>query len=267
LIKSGVGLTGLLPEATGLAPEVTTAALLASYFACKHALGEKKALVKWGVLAALPVIAVTRMGMIASALTLPLTLGPIPVWKRITLLAVIGMLGVAVFHTERIQEKMFYSGEGTVFDMRRDNPDFNTSGRGFIQEAMEWRLEESPWFGFGANASEQFVSELTEGLKHPHNDWLRIEFDYGRVGLLIFVFCLGLQVIHALMAARTSGGATKLFLLTGAGAFVPFCQFMLTDNVILYAPFFGNLHFLMLGLGYAAARSGQDATRRAGVPQ
>jgi hypothetical protein len=33
---------------------------------------------------------------------------------------------------------------------------------------------------------------------------------------------------------------------------------MFTDNIILYAAFFGNLQFTILGLGYAAVRTQQE---------
>ena len=34
--------------------------------------------------------------------------------------------------------------------------------------------------------------------------------------------------------------------------------YMYTDNISIYASFFGNLHFLMLGLGYAALRTANE---------
>jgi hypothetical protein len=40
----------------------------------------------------------------------------------------------------------------------------------------------------------------------------------------------------------------------GLGAFIPMALFMFSDNVILYAAWFGNLHFALLGLGYASLK-------------
>jgi hypothetical protein len=39
-----------------------------------------------------------------------------------------------------------------------------------------------------------------------------------------------------------------------ASAFVPYSLIMLTDNVILYVQFFGNLHFTLIGIIYGALR-------------
>lgn len=260
LINSGLVFTGALPEVTGLAPQATTAAVLGTFFAAKYALGSKSAVIKWTLIAFVPVIALTRTGILATGLTLPLTFGPLAWWKRIVIVICAAIFGLLIFNTERVQNKMFYSGQGTIFDIRYDNPDFQTSGRGFIQEKMEKELEESPWFGYGANASEEFVSDYTEGLKHPHNDYLRLAFDYGYFGMFVFLACMVLQMLHALRAAHRTTGAARLFLIAGAGAFVPFAIFMKTDNIVLYAAFFGNLHFMLLGCGYAALSSSRSET-------
>jgi O-antigen ligase len=194
-----------------------------------------------------------------------LTFAPLPLWKRIAILIGVAILAFLVFNTERVQNKMFYSGEGTVFDLSLDNPDFKTSGRTFIREAMQEEIKDSPWFGHGANASEEFVVELTGGLTHPHDDYLRLAFDYGYVGTLVFIGCLILQTLHALRAGYRGAGAAHLFLIAGAGAFIPFALFMATDNIILYAAFFGNLHFMILGAGYAALANEDRLPDPAGI--
>lgn len=263
LLHSGLALTGVLPEVTGLAPESTTASLFAAFFAAKYALGGRLAVVKWILFAAVPVIAVTRTAVVAAGLTLPLTFAPFPRWKRIVTLIVIAALGLLVFHSERIQKKMFYSGEGTIFDVTWDNPDLRTSGRLGIEELMTEAIKDLPWFGHGSNASEELISDIFGGLTHPHNDWLRLTYEYGYVGMLIFLGTLMFQTAHAVRAGYRSVGVERLFLLAGAGAFIPFAVFMRTDNIILYAAFFGNMHYMILGAGYAAAANEEGALRSA----
>ncbi len=266
LVNSGLAATGVLPEVTGLAPQATTAALFGAFFAAEYALGKKGAAIKWLLFATVPVIAVTRTGIAAMGLTLPLTCAPLPAWKRIAILLGVAFLGFVVFNTERVQTKMFYSGEGTIWDLTWDNPDLRTTGRKAIQEAMERGIEDSPWFGHGANASEQFVLDRTDDqLTHPHDDYLRLAFDYGYVGALVFLVCMILQLLHALRAGYRSAGAARLFLIAGAGAFFPFAMFMATDNIILYAAFFGNLQFMMLGAGYAASVNEDELVPSAGL--
>lgn len=264
LLKSGMAFTGVLPQVTGLAGESITASLLAVVFAAQYAMGRKAGLLWWMAMAVIPVVAVTRTAIVVVGLSLPLTFAPLDARKRAISLAIICIVGFSLFYTERVQNKMFFSGEGTIADISRDNPDFQTSGRNTMIDAMEAEIERSPspWWGFGANASEEFVSELTEGLKHPHNDWLRIVYDYGYFGVLVFALSLVFQSWHALRRAFTASGEKCLLYYAGASSFVSFALFMFTDNIILYAAFFGNLQFAILGMAYGSD-AGQSNDLRA----
>lgn len=252
--KTGILLTGTLPEITGLAPEVITGSILAAYFGARYAYGDQKALMYWLSLAALPVIALTRTAVVATGISLPLTFAPLKVKKRIIVATVIVILGISVFYTERFQKKMFFSGEGRISDVSLANPDFRTTGRLTMWDVMTPRIAESPYFGYGANATEPFVSILTGGLTHPHNDWLRFLYDYGYVGTILFGLTLIAQLAHILRLAKKTNAELKSLFYTGATSFILLALFMITDNIILYAAFFGNLQFTILGLAYAAQR-------------
>ena len=252
IFKSGIGLTGTLPMRTGLAAEVMTGALLCTLLAGGYAYGRKNELLWWVALATIPVISVTRMGMIATSISLPMTLAPMNIIKRGLFVMVILFIAFNLFFTERIQEKMFYSGRGTFQDVRWDNPDFATSGRNVMWEKMQYEIKKQPWFGHGANESEYFVRKITGVLTHPHNDWLRLQFDYGYIGMAIFGLCLLMQLIHCLRYAMSSAGNTKLLFHAGASSIVIFALIMFTDNIILYAAFFGNFQFTIIGIAYAA---------------
>jgi O-antigen ligase len=252
IFKSGISLTGMLPKHTGLAAEVMTGALICALLAGGYAYGRKHELGWWFALATIPIISVTRMGMIATSASLPMTLAPMNIVKRGLFVLIILFIGFNLFFTERIQNKMFYSGRGTIQDVKWDNPDFATSGRKVIWELMQREIKRQPWFGHGANASESFVSKIIPGLSHPHNDWLRLQFDYGYIGTVLFGLCLLIQLIHALLFARRSTGNTKLLFQAGASSIVIFVLIMFTDNIILYVAFFGNLQFTILGLAYAS---------------
>lgn len=254
LVNTGLAVTGRLPGATNLAAQAITACLLAVYFAAEFANGNRQALKWWAGLAVVPVIALTRTAIVACAVTLPGTLGRLRLRKRVLMVALIlaGML--AVFYTPRVQEKMFYSGHGSVRDLSMDNPDLQTSGRKALWEAMEQQIRYKPWFGYGANASEDFVANVTGGLTHPHNDWLRLRYDYGYVGTGIFIFSLLAQVLHLLRSARRATGDVRLLLYASVSSFLPFVLIMFTDNIILYCAFFGNLQFALMGMAYSALK-------------
>ena len=262
VVNTGILATGDLPESTGLAAPVMTSALLCTVFAATYALGRKRDLRWWGALALIPIVAVTRMGILATGLTFPLTFAPLRLKARLLVLGAMLAAGLALFQTERIQRKMFMSGSGTLEEIARDNPDFAMNGRRGIWDAMEAEIAYEPWFGHGANASEPFVSALTNGLTHPHNDWLRLAYDYGYVGTGLFALTLLAQGIHLLLTARRAPAASRsLFYAGGSSVFVLVPLFMLTDNIVLYAAFFGNLQFTILGLAYAANATARAARR------
>lgn len=252
VLKAGILLTGVLPGATGLSGEVMTASLLCTLFVSKYILENNKYLYWWAVLAAIPVIALTRMGMLATALTMPLTLAPMKFAKRLIILCIVILIAIPVFYSERTQKKMFYSGQGTFSDVKFDNPDFQTTGRKGMWHALSVGINKKPWFGHGANASEEFIKRLTGGLVHPHNDWLRLRYDYGYFGTLIFGICMAMQVLHILKRVRYATGKTRILMYAGASSFIIFTLFMFTDNIILYISFFGNIQFTILGLAYAS---------------
>lgn len=276
-VSTGLLSAGRLNYVTGFASGSITASLLAAWYAARYAGGDLRALAYWAALALVPVLANTRTGMVAVALTLPLTLAPLSVKKRMIAVALLLVAGLLVFQSERIQSKMFFSGQGTVADAvsgvvdmfsgeRVASGDFVTTGRKSMNDALVAGLDRAYWFGHGANTTEA-ISLAIAGVTHPHNDWLRVRYEYGILGTLLFALTLLAQMGHALRRARRlrSSGAA-IFLYVGAGAFVPMAIFMFSDNVMLYAAWFGNLQFAMLGLGYAAVRSAQRDGRQGAAP-
>lgn len=276
-VTTGLLVAGQLYGASGFAAGSITASLLAAWFAARYAGGDVRALGYWAVLALVPVLANTRTGMVAVALTLPLTLAPLSMKKRLIAVAVLVVAGLLVFQSERIQSKMFFSGQGTLSDAvsgvvdlfsgeKAASGDFVTSGRKSMNDVLVARLDRAYWFGHGANTTEA-ISLAIAGVTHPHNDWLKVRYEYGFLGMLISALTLLAQMHHALRRfrrLRSSGAA--IFLYVGAGAFVPMAIFMFSDNVMLYAAWFGNLQFAMLGLGYAALRSAQRDDRQGAAP-
>ena len=251
VMKTGIIVTGILPYTTGLAPQVMTAMMFGGLFAASYALGRTDDLRWWLVMVALTIVALTRTAIVATALTLPLTFAPLKTAKRVVLLVVLVLVGWGLFHTPRMQGKMFRSGSGEMTDVL--DKDFADNGRFFMWELMKQGIREKAWLGHGAGAGELFVRRITAGqTAYPHNDWLLTLFDYGIVGAASFVVSLLAACVHAVRCARRAEGVTRLLLLAGASAFVPFVMLMYTDNILVYASYFGNLHFAILGLGYGA---------------
>ncbi len=264
--STGLLLIGQFNEVSTFAAGSITASLLAAWYAARYAGGDLRALGYWAMLVVIPVLANTRTGMVAVALTLPLTFAPLSIKKRWFMLAMLILVGLLVFQSERVQSKMFFSGQGTLLDavsgvgnlfsseMDTSN-DFVTSGRKTVAIALISRLNENFWFGHGANTTEAITMSIAD-LAHPHNDWLRVLFEYGMLGVVLFTLTWLAQIRHArirILQLRSSGAAK--FIYAGLGSIIPMALFMSSDNILLYVAWFGNLQFAMLGLGYAAIRT------------
>jgi O-antigen ligase len=250
---TGLLLTGTLPSYGGYAASVMTAALLGAVFATEYAFGRRLSLVWWAMVLLVPLIALTRTGMVASSLTLPFCLAPLRLRTRLISLGAIALGGVILFSTPRMQARMFYSGEGTFSDISLQNRNFATSGRSALWPELVEEIKKEPWLGHGPNASETFVTAARPGLAHPHNDWLRLLFDYGYLGTALFVITLFSQLTHALACARRAPDLCRVLIIGAASSFLALVIFMFTDNIIMYAAFFGNLQFALLGLAYGLA--------------
>lgn len=257
LLKTGILLTGVLPGATGLAAEAIAVTLLCTLFATSHIINRSKSdLILWTLLACIPIIAITRTAIAASLLTFPLSFAPLPLSRRIVALVLIALAGVVVFNTERVQKKMFFSGKGTIQDISKGNEDFATSGRKNTWIKMSDATQYEPWTGYGTGMGETFTYHLTGKNAYPHNDWLLTRYDYGLLGVVTFSACCLLMIGHAVLQLRQHpDDSTRILLLAGAAGFIPFALMMTTDNIMVYASYFGNLHFIILGLAYGALRA------------
>lgn len=256
-LKTGVLLTGRLPVVTGLAAEAIAITLLCTLFVTNYIIiRSKKDLLLWALLAFVPVIALTRMAIAAALLTFPLSFAPLPLMRRIGAVIVIVLAGAAIFNSERVQNKMFYSGRGSFRDIGIGNKDFATSGRSYVFERMAPAVAEELWVGHGTGMAETFTYKITGKTAYPHNDWLLTMYDYGLLGTVVFIICCLSGIVHVLRQLRfCQNNETRILLLTGAAAYVPFALLMFTDNIMVYASYFGNLHFCILGLVYASLRA------------
>jgi hypothetical protein len=172
VVLTGLLITGVLPGTTGFAPQAITTLLFSALFIANYSYGNVRDIFWYLGAASIPIIALTRGPMIITGLSLPFSFSPIKLQMRMLLLAIVTIAGIALFFSPRVQQKFFYSGEGTIEDLQ-DEKKVSTSGRRRMAEHLVIEIARKPIFGHGANASEQFIANLTGGITHPHNDWLR----------------------------------------------------------------------------------------------
>lgn len=212
------------------------------------------------LMAVLPLMALTRTVMAVVLLAAPLSLAPMKLVRRFTIIGLFVAIGIGLFYLPQVQQKMFYSGQGELSDISLDNPDFATSGRSFMWKVVGASADSSPWFGHGTGTAESITYGIA-GLAYPHNDWLLTYHDYGLVGVVIFLLCnLGMLSHCYISSQKTQNQTIRLFFLAGASSFIPFMLVMFTDNIMVYASFFGNLQYLIIGLAYGALQYQRENT-------
>lgn len=243
---------------SGFAATNMTFLLLCVFFANRYLMfNEKKDLQLWLILSFIPLLSITRMVIANILLTFPLAFSPMSFARRLIFLLVIAVAGVGIFQLPQVQQKMFYSGQGKLSDIGRSE-DFATSGRFFMWEMLYSKAQDEHWTGHGTGSAESLIYS-TRGLAYPHNDWLLTYFDYGALGVVIYALSILLAILHGFRAQRkTQDKNIRLLFFAGISAFIPYMIVMITDNIMVYASFFGMLHYTFLGLGYGALRAEQE---------
>lgn len=238
---------------TGLAAQVMTACILAIVFITRF-LAMKMVRDLWGYLmmVVLSIISVTRTVIAVMLLMVPLTFVPLGLLRRLGILIMGLLVAIWTFYLPQIQRKMFFSGHGDITSLSFDNPDLATSGRSYMWRVLYAIANQRPWFGHGTGSAETLTYAFTP-VGYPHNDWLLTYVDYGVIGVLVFLMSNAAMMIHCYLSSKkTKNQITRIFFLAGASSFIPFMVIMFTDNIMVYASFFGNIQYLIIGLAYGA---------------
>lgn len=135
-----------------------------------------------------------------------------------------------------------------------DSNSVNTmdSGRAFFQKYFTDRAEEGPLWGFGAGSSEkyaQWISEHVTPVGAPHNEYIRVRFDTGKIGLYLFYIGLGGLLIWGLSMGRSISG---YFSMKAVLALTPimFAVSCTNDNTFFY--YYVFTQYLFTFMGFAA---------------
>ena len=253
IIRAPVILTGVLPGYGLMPAEMIGVLLLGACYSAFYACGSFRHIYYYMAMLAMMLVSLTRGPIVAMLSCLPLTPAPLKIRTRITLCLCLVVCSIVLFNTDRIQQRMFFSGHGELSDLYWGNPDLATSGRSAMWDILWEGVQEAPLLGHGWN-SHRVILLLSGLLTYaPHNDWLKITYDMGFVGSGLYFFVMIWQILALVKIANRVDGAHRMLAYGAATAFVPYMLIMLTDNVVLYVQFFGNLHFALAGVVYGAS--------------
>jgi O-antigen ligase len=179
-------------------------------------------------------------------------------WRRAAVLAAIAALGVGLFYTPIFQERFFttegsreYEGRGTLGQVLQG--DFSGSGR-FDVWPLVWQETRDRHLLFGAGAGQigDFADRAFTGKSFatPLNDYLRLLYEYGVVGLALF---LAAVIGHLAVIGRRCRTAPDDWWPRAAFlGFVALLGFAVTENVVIYGVYFLNPLLVLAGASGAA---------------
>lgn len=259
LIRYPMVLVGLLPGHGFMVGQMIGFLLLGACYSAFYACGSLRHLYYYLAMIAITLISLTRGPIVAMLSCLPFTPAPLKMQKRLILCTCLAVCAIVAFNTDRVQHVMFFSGHGEISDLYWGNPDLATSGRSFMWEVLWDGVKASPWFGNGWNSHRVALISAGCPMYLPHNDWLKLTYDMGFIGAGVYMGIMVWQILALIKIARNANGAHRMLTFGAATAFIPYMLIMLTDNVVLYVQFFGNLHFALIGIVYSAIKYGRVA--------
>jgi len=165
------------------------------------------------------------------------------------------VLAVALFYSPVFQEHFFESGQGSIDQIFSGN--FKDYGRFTVWTTVWNQAWTHPVLGGGVGSSFDFVPGLfDEGEeKFVHNDYLRMFFELGLVGIMLFATAVVTQLFSLYQATRWSGGELRTAF---AAAWMALCAMLIscyTDNTISHHLFYMNPMFALIGAAYGVASS------------
>jgi len=220
---------------------------------------DRKMLFYFCGLAIIPVLALTRTGIAMMFAMAIFHFANRNVVSKILIGGVVCCVGLAVFYSPGFQRKMFYSGQGDITSLTLNNEDLNSSGRTRMWMLAESDMKDHPWLGAGSRADLKMLIKYRYKLKELHNDFIAVRYNSGWVGLgcLLFGFVLQFWLLYR-QKSRIEDAYTAVLYYAALTIFIAWLGFMYTDNALKYSPFFGNLHFCLIGIIYSRLATGWD---------
>ena len=151
------------------------------------------------------------------------------------LLGVMGLVGyVAVTQIAVVRERFTVGDQAVQFQ----GTGLNTSGRLRLWSATWHAIPEHPWIGHGPGQAQYFIGRRFVTIDHPHNEYLRLLYDTGWIGLVLW--SLGMLLLLRGCWRRTRKATTPVrrgVHLAGVLAILDFLLGSVTDNLTVGVAF------------------------------
>jgi len=134
----------------------------------------------------------------------------------------------SIFIIESITSRLFFNNEVSIESL-------NMSGRNLLWAALIEKIPDSPWFGFGTGSTYTYLKIVKPlgGMADDqvHNDYIKILFNYGYVGLFLFLYTIK-NMFNSLIVKKSL--FNNLNIKISKNYIYGFLILMLTDNVLVY---------------------------------
>jgi O-antigen ligase len=229
-------------------------------------IGEKSVRIYAFALLLMIVVSLSRTTFVACLVLMPFMIWfrprNISGWIRpIASLALLGAIAVvAIVEIPVLHKRFFGAGDQAV---TVNGETLNTSGRIAIWLHIYQRGIQQPYLGHGPGSSATLVREFTQGaIPEPHNDYLRLFYDYGLVGLFLWLWLI-FRIVRTLrrgykLAERFGNLEAQRCIVSALGVLAIVSLVMVTDNVIVY-PQQMLLAAALVGVGLGSSFSLQAA--------
>jgi len=220
------------------------------------------AYLSWAGCIALVLFSQSRMA--AVSLTLLVIAHPLykSVWRRLLAATVLGACGLAVFYSPTFQQRTFFEGSGSLTDLIEGlvtGKGVDTTGRAEAWPLIYEEAWKEPVLGHGVGSASLFVPQVWDLMAHPHNDYLRIGFEFGLVGLALFAFVIVSQLIDLVKRVKETDGAIQQAFAASMLGIVFFLIVAMTDNPLVYNLWYTDPLFVLMGAAYGAHHARTEA--------
>jgi len=201
-------------------------------------------------------VSASRMPAMVLPAVLILGSSRLTVHRRLALsVAIIAGGLLLLFPSKPMQRMLFRSGEGTFAELLELDPSrLHSGGRLTAWPMYIDAIRKSDFLlGAGGLESTRFGGETFGGWSHPHNEYIRLVFEYGAIGAALYLGSL-LYLLGSCYRRRRSGPPELLWLWhVGWVGLVAFMLLAVTGNTFVYAPFIGNMLFVTIGAAFAVS--------------
>ena len=208
---------------------------------------QRKYIVYYFLLVLIPILAVTRTGILVMLLIPFFHFYKLFSSIKIVLLLILFPMSIYIFYLPSVQEKMFFGGTGKINELVYGSDNFNTSGRSSVNEILIKEFNKSPFFGQGPRTDYFTLERAGIELKEAHNDYLQILTCYGVFGGLILLLSF---IFHTKVIIRFQNYShtEKILKSTYLTLLLPFILLMATDTVLRLTYSFMNYFFAIAGI-------------------